>query len=110
MCLRMSYLYLNVGAGATDRCRFLEFRIILVTDRDDWGGLSHSIALGQVLDAELLRYAIHQGFGAAGPSYEARAERFNIVLLLILRILFKVGNEHSRDPVDSSALVLRYGL
>lgn len=110
MSLRMSYLDLNVRAGATNRCRFLEFRIILVTDRDDWGSLSHSIALGKVLDAELLRYAIHQGLGATRPSYEASAERFDIVLLLILRILLKVGNEHSWDPVDSSALVLRYGL
>ena len=80
MSLRMSYLYLNVRAGATNCSRFLEFLIIFVTDRDDWGSLSHSIALGKVLYAELLRDAIHQGLGAAGPSYEASAERSNIVL------------------------------
>ena len=110
MCLWMSNLDLNVWAGAANCCSFLEFRIILVTNRDDWGSLSHSIALGQVLDAELFRDAIHQGLGGAGPGYKAGAERFNIVLLLFLPILLKVGNEHGWYSIDSSALMLGYCL
>jgi hypothetical protein len=73
MCLWMSNLDLNVWAGAANCCSFLEFLIILVTNRDDWGSLSHSIALGQVLDSELFRNTVHQGLGGTGSGYESGA-------------------------------------
>ena len=106
--IRLDYLGLKPRKDLTDCCCLSVERVSWASLEGDRRSLSHAVAVGHVFKFEVMQYFGHELLRAQGACNDASPQTFNAIAGRVGLVMLQIFNEHGRDSIEGSSLILAY--